>query len=291
MIAPGVLILSAFMFWPFLQAFHKSFFNYNGRSVDIFVGIDNYVDLWQNTAFLRSLLTGLTLTIWFVAISIVVPLLVAWLIHHMRSERVRYAFRIAVMVPAVVPTVVGYLLWLRFLSPDGAVNTALRGIGLDVLAVNWLGDPSTALFGLMLVGFPWLNGINTLLFLAAFSHISRDIYESAEIDGARRGRVFFQIELPAVWPQVQVLAVIAVILGLQNYENVFIITGGGPQDSTLVPGLLLFRTAFTYGQFGYANAIGVTIFLIILGLLMLMNAGRVAPIVRRLVKERNDSRA
>lgn len=263
MVTPAMAFILIFIGYPFAQSIYRSLFNYNGGNVDIFIGLQNYIDLFKDPLLPPAFANIAWLTVAAVIQSVVVALLAAWLIHHLASERTKWVFRILVMVPAVVPTIVGFLIWSNFLSPDGAVNRVLNALGLGVLTGDWLGDPNRVILGLIIVGFPWLNGINTLLFLAALNNIPGEIYEAARLDRASMMRVLWSIELPAVRVQAGVLAVLATVIALQSYENVYVMTGGGPFNSSMVPGLLLFKNAFSYGRFGYASAIGVMLFVVI----------------------------
>jgi raffinose/stachyose/melibiose transport system permease protein len=267
MLIPSVGLALVFLVWPFLQGAVKALYRYNGGNVDIFIGLGNFERLLADPLFGRALVNGLLLTSVWILQAISVPLAAAWMVHHFRSERLKYVFRVLVMLPVMVPTVVGFLLWMQFLAQDGLVNRVLGGLGLDGLQHSWLGDPSTVLIGLVLVGFPWLGGINCLLYLAAFGGIPKELYEAAAIDGAGRWRTFRWIEGPFVVPQTIIIFVITLIVGLQNYESIYIMTRGGPADASVVPGLLLFRNAFSYGQFGYATAIGLAVVAVIVAVL------------------------
>ena len=270
LLLPLLALLGVFVLYPFGQAIYRSFTEWNGANIDEFVGLANYRSLLSDDPlFWRAARNGALLTVVFVAQSVLVPLGTAWLVHHLRNDRMQYAVRILLLVPAVVPTVVGYLVWSQFLQPDGLVNRVLSAIGLDGLTHSWLGDTSVVLWALVLVGFPWLNGANTLIYLAGMLTIPHELYEAARIDGAGRWKTFWRVELPLLRGQTRLLVILSLILGLQNYDNVFLLTQGGPADASVVPGLLLYNNAFRYGQYGYAAAIGVVLFLIIFMLTVL----------------------
>ncbi|MFK4761494.1 carbohydrate ABC transporter permease [Microbacterium sp. ZW T5_45] len=277
MIALPFLMLFVFAIYPFIQGLAKAFFNYNGGDIDIFIGVDNFVRILTDTQFHQSLLNALILTAFAVLVSTVIPLWVAWMVHHFTSERLKYLFRILVMLPTIVPMAVSLLIWSRLLSVDGVLNTVLGAVGLGDLAHNWLGDQSVVLLGIMLVGLPWLGGVNCLLYLGAFGNVPPELYEAAELDGGKRWTVFRMVEYPFVAMQTKIIVMLGIIGGLQAYENIYILTKGGPNDASMVPGLILFRNAFSYGQYGYASAIGATILiltLIILGAFQLVGALR-----------------
>lgn len=257
-------LLTLFIGVPFVQAFIYSLTNWNGFSELNFIGIKNYLTLlFEDERFQESLAHAALLTVVFVVQSVGVALLASYLIHHLRSARGKRVAMVLIMVPSVAPTVAMLLLWSNFLQPAGLVNQILSAVGLDFLTANWLGDPNTVLIALMLVGFPWLNGLNTLIFMSGFLSVDPSLYEAAGIEGATRPKVFWYIELPAIMPQIGLLSLIAVITAIQNYESIFLLTGGGPGSSSTVPGMELYNSAFRYSSFGYASAIGVIMFLVI----------------------------
>lgn len=263
----GILfaLLIVFVFVPFYRAILDSLTDWDGFSDPVFIGIENYRKLlFEDPAFREALWHVSILTAVFVVQSVCVALGVAYLIHHLRSRRAKNLATVLVMVPSVAPTVAMYLLWSSFLQPNGLVNVLLRALGLGSLEQDWLGDGNVVLAALMLVGFPWLNGLNTLILLSGFLAIDRNLYEAASIEGAGRWAIFRYVELPALRPQISLLALIGVIIALQNYEVVFLLTQGGPGNSSTVPGMELYNNAFRYGDFGYASAIGVILFAVIL---------------------------
>lgn len=275
--AYGMIIIPfGFLLWfaiiPFLIGVSKSFYSYNGGNIDRLNGLDNFVNLIvMEPLFWPSVANGLLLMAVAVTMTTIVPLAAAWMVHHIPSAGYQYFFRIAVMVPVIVPAVVLILVWQQILKPEGVINVVLRALGLGSLAHNWFGDSDVALFGLMLVGLPFLVGINCLLYLGGLASVPRELYEATQLDGAGRWSAFSRVELPYLVPQIRIIVTLGVIGGLQSYEGVLILTQGGPADATVVPGLLLFRSAFSYGQLGYANAIGLMILLItltVLGLIM-----------------------
>ena len=260
-------LLAVFGVYPFLEGLIRSFFRYNGGKINVFVGLDNYFAIAADPLFWKSVGHVLLLTFFGMVMQTVVPLVTAWLVHHFTSEKLKYAYRILVMVPTVVPTAVVFLVWRSMLDPTtGAINYFLRSVGLGDLALNWLQDPNVALYALMVVGLPWLNGLYSLLFLGSFGTIPREQYEAAQLDGAGRWMTFLKVEAPHLVGQVRIVMFLLIVAGIQAYDSVYIVPGGGPHDATMVPGVLLYKTGFEFGQFGMANAIGVSIMIISLSI-------------------------
>ncbi|GGD88873.1 carbohydrate ABC transporter permease [Paenibacillus nasutitermitis] len=253
--------IGLFILYPFIRGFQVSLLEWSGGAKSTFVGLDNYKKLFMNEPLLgRAVKNILILTAASVAQAVGVSFVLAWTIHHIRNARSKYAFRILVIVPSLIPAVVGYLLWKKFYDPDGLVNRLLGVVGLDNLQQAWLGDTAVVVTAIALAGFPWVNGANTLIYLAGFLQIPKEMYEAAKMDGATVWRTLLHVEIPMIAGQTRILFLLSLIFSLQNYDNVFLLTQGGPMDASVVPGILLYKNAFVFGDYGYASAIGVFIF-------------------------------
>jgi ABC-type sugar transport system permease subunit len=248
-----------YVFYPFLAGLPKAFYNYDGGTIDTFVGFQNFRNLWSDPYLVDAFRNALIIMAFSTFAAITMSLFVAWLIHHVPSARLRYIFRNLVMAPSVVPTVVLLLVWTELLAPNGGVNQVLSAIGLGSIQPAWLGEPGWVLAGILLASFPWINGIFTLMYCAALDNIPAEMYEAAKIDGAGIWATFWHIEAPAVRSQTKMLLLLSVLTGLQSYESVMVMTKGGPFDSSDVPGLLVWKDAFSYSEFGYATAMAVLI--------------------------------
>jgi raffinose/stachyose/melibiose transport system permease protein len=167
----------------------------------------------------------------------------------------------------VVPDVVTYLIWQFIFNPSvGLANVLLNNLGLSFLANEWLGDHRTVLLSLALVGFPWIAGINFLIYLAGLQNISREVLDAAAVDGATGFRRFWLIDVRLIMGQIKLLLILSIIFSLQSFVLILIMTNGGPGYSSMVPGLLMYEAAFQDGRFGYACAIGTAIFVVIFAL-------------------------
>jgi raffinose/stachyose/melibiose transport system permease protein len=204
------------------------------------------------------------LTFFAVAVRMTIPLCVAKLIISIPSERSRYFYRILFLVPIVVPGVAVQLIWGSMIFSDsGLLNELIRLVAGDDWTVAWLSNPKTALWGVAFVGFPWVGGFEVLIYYAGLSGISEDVNDAAQIDGAGGLRKFFMIDVPLVLSQVKLIVVLTIIGGVQGFENIFILTRGGPGFETTVPGLWMYYNAFSFQRMGYACAIGVILFCLI----------------------------
>jgi raffinose/stachyose/melibiose transport system permease protein len=201
----------------------------------------------------------------------VFPLLGAALIYRLRQEKLAYFYRLLFVLPIVVPATVGILVWRQFFDPNvGLLNDVLHLFGLKGL--SWLNSESSALFSLMVIGFPWIDGVGMLIYLAGLLAIPGEVVEAAIMDGAGSLRRFFSIELPLVIPQIRLIVILNVIGALQGFGWQLLVTRGGPNSATSVPAWEMYQSAMTAGRFGYASAIGMILFIIIFALTLINNA-------------------
>lgn len=258
---PTFLLLTVFTFYPIISAFWHAFFRWNGLTSE-FVGLGNFREMFAiDQAFRASLPNVLFLTVFRLAVAISVPLLAAEVIFSLRSSRTAYFWRVLLVVPMVVPFVVMILVWLFIYDPQaGILNTLLRGMGLNNWTQLWLGDLRLALWCIAFFGFPWVSGLNLLIYLAGLDSIPHELFDAAAIDGAGRIRRFFSVDVPMIMGQLKLIFILTLITQLQNFQDVLIFTNGGPGHATRVPGLVLYHSAFFYNKMGYASAIGVLLF-------------------------------
>lgn len=268
---PTLLSLLIFDYYPVGLAVYRSFFEWDIGLPARWVGLDNYVRMFTNDpTFLRSLRNVALITLWVTFTSTVIPLIVAELIFAVRNAKLRYWFRIGMILPAIIPAIVIFLMW-RFIYDGsiGLLNSLLAAVGLEHWQRVWLGDPRLAIYAIIFSGFPYVNGVNTLITLAGLQNINKEVLESSQLDGASTWRRILHIDIPLVFGQIKLNFVRAIIASIQTFEVVFVMTGGGPIRSTMVPGLWLYQNAFNYHRMGYAAAIGVVMFIVILGFTLL----------------------
>ncbi|HYO09168.1 MAG TPA: sugar ABC transporter permease [Tepidisphaeraceae bacterium] len=267
LLAPTFILLAIFSLVPFAVAFLTSFYDYEIGGDSRFVGLANYREYLRDDTFGESFRNMLLLTAIHVVAVIVVPLTVAKLIFSLRSERASYFYRILFLLPIVVPNVAVYLIWQGLIySEGGLVNALLERLGMNGLARGWFSDPPTALLAIACIGFPFAGGINILIYYAGLTSIPDSVHEAAMLDGATGLRKFLLIDVPMVMSQIKLLVMLTIIGGIQSFEAIYILTKGGPGFKTMVPGLWMYLNAFMFQRMGYACAIGVTLFLLILTL-------------------------
>jgi raffinose/stachyose/melibiose transport system permease protein len=270
MLTPTFALLATFSLIPFVWAFLTSFYEYEVGGESRFVGMSNYAEYLQDPTLAGSFANLLFLTLFGVVIVMTAPLAIAKLIFSLKSERARSLYRVLFLIPIVVPGVASLMIWQNMIYGDsGFVNELLRLVGRDDLTRGWLSDPRTVLWAVIFIGFPFAGGINILIYYAGLVGIPMSVHEAAELDGARGFRKFLRIDVPLVASQVKLLTILTVIGTVQGFEGMFILTKGGPGFRTMVPGLWMYMNAFSFQRMGYACAIGVILFLLILGLTIL----------------------
>ncbi len=264
-------LLVVFIYLPVLWAFTKSLYKFEIGGESTFVGLANYAEIaTADPTTYPSLAHMLFLTCFAVCVRLSVPLCVAKGIHSLTYDRPRYFYRLLFLVPIVVPGVAAQLIWSGMIYADrGLVNETLRAAGLDALVTGWLSDPKTALFALAFMGFPFVGGFEVLIYYAGLSGIPKSVNEAALLEGCTGLRKFFSIDIPMVLSQLKLILILTIIGGVQSFEAVFVMTRGGPGFKTLVPGLWMYLNAFSFQRMGYACAVGVCLFAIILGLTLL----------------------
>jgi raffinose/stachyose/melibiose transport system permease protein len=266
-LVPTFIFLLAFMYYPAFTAIRLSFFSWDGFSDPRWIGLGNFERMFGNSIMRESIRVMLILAVARVVIIITTPLLAAELVFHLMSQRWQYWYRVIFVVPLVVPDVVTYLIWQFIFNPSvGLANVLLQNVGLDFLANNWLGSHRTVLMSLILVGFPWIAGINFLIYLAGLQNIPGEVLDAASVDGATGFRRFWMVDLHLIMGQIKLLVILSVIFSLQSFVLILIMTNGGPGYSSMVPGLLMYQAAFQDGNFGYACAVGTALFIVIFAL-------------------------
>lgn len=253
LVAPSTLVVLVFALLPILGSLGISFTNWGGLSKPEWVGLANYHKaLTNDPKALRYLMQTFAFTAFAVPLGIVVSLFIASLIHNLSSGAVRGFFRTLYYLPMVTVGVATALLW-----------QALFG----ALGVNWLALPSTVIPAVALFTVWQGAGSSIILFLAALANVPKELYEAAQLDGARPGQLFRYITLPQISPTIFLVLVLSLIGSLQVFEAILFMTKGGPGDSSTSLAFYIYKSAFTYFRMGYATALS---WLLALGLIVLL---------------------
>ena len=259
---PAFAVYAAFALYPLGRAAQFSLFEWRGFGSSTFVGLDNYVDLAGDTAFRAAIGNALVLILFYAVIPLVVGLVLAAVL---RRGQVRGmgVFRTVIFLPQVIALVVVAVAWRQIYSPVGPLNQLLDAVGLGALARGWLGDPSTALIAVGVIG-TWIEmGLVMLLMLSGMSRIPQELFEAARLDGAGPVKEFFAIILPAVRGEITVALVLTIIAALKTFDLVYMTTSGGPGNSTTVPSYEVYFRAFDLREVGSASAVAIVLTLLI----------------------------
>ncbi|MBM7836016.1 carbohydrate ABC transporter permease [Clostridium sardiniense] len=261
---PALIIFTIFYIGSIVGGFIFSFTNWNiyNFSNPQFVGLENFKDLFTSTSFMPALWNVVIFAIITTIVKVSLGLLIAILLNN--KFKGRNFFRAVSFLPCTIGTlVIGYV-FSFILQPDtGVLNIILRGIGLESLAMNWLGDPNIALFSVAGVeSWIWV-GFNVAIILAGLQSIPSELYEAARIDGATRFQRFKEITFPLLRPTINTTITLCVIGGFNVFDIIMSMTNGGPNGATQVISKLSYDAMRT-GTMGYASAINVVQLLLIL---------------------------
>jgi len=265
-IAPWVIGFIAFTAGPIIASFALSFFKWKILSPPKYIGLDNFIKLFTADEWFRiSLGVTAKYILIFVPISQALALLLALLLN--QKVRMVGLWRTIFYLPAVVSGVAGSVLWVWMYHPQlGIINNFLLLIGLE--PHNWLYEKDIVL-GALIVKSLWNIGVPMVIYLAALQGMPQSLYEAAEIDGAGEWTKFANITLPMISPAIFFNVVIAMIGSVQTFTEPYVMTKGGPENTTLFLGLYLYQNAFGFLQMGYASAMAWIMFVIIFALTMI----------------------
>ncbi|QKW22367.1 sugar ABC transporter permease [Kitasatospora sp. NA04385] len=267
-LAPGLLLCLLFLVVPLLMTFGYSFTSWQGIGDPTWTGLDNYTRLLGDADFWASFRNIFFLIFGMAVVPTMLGLLIAAVlfdyIGKKHGDRLVNAFRSGLYLPQVIPVAVTGLMWGWILAPRGTVNSLLAKAGLDGLAQNWLGNPDLALWVVLFV-LIWMQlGYPLVLFLSGLQRIDPELYEAAELDGAGWWQRFTRITVPLLRPEVYVVLVTTTIAGLKVFAQIYVLTGGGPGNSTLVPSYFAYQNFFERADVGYGSAISSTMSLLVL---------------------------
>lgn len=273
LLAPLLIGLLIFSYYPPISGLFHSFFDWNVTGDAVFVGFDNFKELFSDPVFLNSIPTLLKIGIPCLLISVVVPLVMAELIYAVRNSKLKYIYRVLVLLPMVAPGLIYTLLWEKIYDPQlGLLSSVLRWLGIigpDQI-VNWLGDSEWVIPALIFKGFPWIGGTAVLIYMAGLMTIPTEVVEATILDGCSTFKRIWYIDLPQLKGQIKYFLVFGLIGVIQDYNNQLLITEGGPGYTTYVPGYYMYVKAFTAGRMGYASAVGFVMFIVIFLLTILI---------------------
>ncbi len=266
MVAPAGLHALFWIAVPVLATFALSVTNYSVLAPLRFVGLSNYARAFNDPVFRLSIWHTAVYTFFTVPVAMAVAVFLAVLLN--QQIRARAWYRAAIFLPQVTATVAVAMVWLQIYDPQsGLANKVLSGLGISSSA--WLFDPGSALGSVIVVGIWQGIGIKMIIYLAALQNIPDELYEAAELDGATAWQRFRRITLPMLRPATLFVSVVSIIGAFQAFDQIYVLTQGGPANATTMMTYEVYRSAFSNFQMGLACAKSVVLFVFLFGLTLL----------------------
>jgi len=264
---PITVLFAVFVGWPIVFAIYLGFTSWSGFGTPTFTGFANYARMWNDPVARQAFVTTILYAVATTVLQTVIPLAIAVLLNYV-WRGLSVVIRTILFIPGIVSFVVSGVLWKLIYDPNlGTLNKALRGLGLDSLATNWLSNSATVVPAIIVVSLWGAIGTNMLIYFAGIQGVDPSFYEAASIDGAGRWQQFRFVTIPSL----RVVTAIVVSLNLMNgfkvFDIIYVMTGGGPSHASEVFGTYLYSLAFgsTAGsipQLGYGSAFSVVVMLL-----------------------------
>jgi len=258
---PALVLLGITSFLPVIQAFYLSFTNYDFIGTPSLIGWKNYEMLWRDRLFWQVLGNTLIYLLFAVPCLVVIPLVLAILVN--QKLKGIQVFRAIYYFPVIVSVVVAGIAWKWVYAENGILNYFISLIAMQPIKIAWLTDPSTSIFAIIAVTIWRGLGYYMVIYLAGLQAIPQDLYEAAAIDGSDGWQRHFDITIPLLTPYILLVSVISSIAAMKIFEEVHVMSRGGPANSTKTVVYYLYEKGFGSLEMGYASAIGVVLFSIV----------------------------
>ncbi len=259
-ISPWLIGLVLLQAYPFISSFIYSFAKYNIASFE-WIGLDNYKRLFTID---RDLANSIRVTFGYVLITVPGKLVMAMIVALILNQKLKFInfIRTVYYLPSLMGgSIAVSILWKLMFMSEGVINNMLSVIGIQ--GPNWLGDPSKALPTICILEI-WQFGSSMVLLLAALKQVPKELYEAADVDGAKKWRTFWSITFPSITPIIFFNLIMQTIQAFQNFTSAFVVTNGGPNKATYVLGMKLYTEAFSNFKMGYASAVSWVMFVLIM---------------------------
>jgi len=264
-IIPALILYIFFVIYPTANSIRLSFFKWDGLAQNMtFVGLKNYITMFTND---RVFLISLKNSIVWSCLIVIIPTFLGLIIASVIFSKVFAGnlHRLIILFPFLISNVAVGLIWKWMYNPGlGTVNTFLNKINLEIFTQDWLGDTKLVIFSLIIANIWQLTGLAMIIFYAGMQSIPGEIYEAAKIDGASSFRIFKNITIPLLKEIMIIVVVLMMTASWRVFDIVWVVTRGGPANRSQVVGSWMFISAFRNYKHGYASAIAVFIFLIII---------------------------
>lgn len=258
---PATFFCVLYLVAPIPISAYYSFFDWRGINEGTFIGLKNWVELFKDDVFWLSVSNNFKLV--FISLIIQIPIgifLAVLLSSKLKGTRI---FKIIYFIPMLISSVAVAFLWRYMYDPYfGLINNFINIIGLENLAMDWLGSPTLAFYSVVVATCWQFIPLYMIIFMAGISGISEQLYEAAKIDGASSFQSFWKITLPLLWPTIINASVLVIVGSLKYFALIFALTGGGPNHSSEVMATYMYGKAFTEMRMGYGSTISFSLFTI-----------------------------
>jgi len=272
LVAPALLFYAVVVLYPTVAGGLYAFTDWTGqRTTPNVVGLDNFAELLSSPPARAALANTLVIAVCTTVVQTVIGLALALALHSRLASR--HVLRTLFFAPALLPPVIIGFLWQYVLTPEGPLNGALTAAGLDALTRNWLGDSSLALPAVIAV-IIWQNtGLTMVIYLAGLQGVPAELLEAAEIDGAGRWQRLRHVTIPMLLPATTIATSLTLIGSLKLFDQVYVMTGGGPGYATETLSVVMYKEAFVSGRYGYSAAIALVLTMIVFALALVQLRG------------------
>jgi len=262
-VLPALVLTGAVIYLATATGAFYAFTDWTGIGSYNFVGVSNFVKVFQNSQLLGALVNTVLLAVGFVVFTNVIGLLFALALN--RTLKTRYVLRTLIFMPVVLSPIAVSYIWKFIFAYNGSLNQILGDVGLGSWRHDWLAVPKLAL-GCVLVVMVWQSiGFVAVVYLAGLATVPRELEEAAAIDGAGPWRRFRRITVPLIQPSLAIATTLTLIQGLRVFDQVMALTGGGPDNATQTLASEIYQQTFTYQEFGLgaAMALVLTVFILV----------------------------
>ena len=267
-LAPTIFILLAFVVWPILSSLELSLFDWNGIDpVRTYVGVENWTRLFSDAIFLKAIGNNLIIVVLSIAIQLPIAMLLAICLDHFSNLFISKILKTIYFLPLLMSSVAVGILFKFIYDPTfGPITTTLRSMGLDEFVQPWLADPDVAIYSIIAVVCWQFIPFYMVLFLAALTSIPGEMRESALLDGATEAQFYQRIAIPMIQGTVRTGVLLSFIGSLKYFDLIWVMTQGGPFNSTELMATYMYKKAFMSADMGYGAAIASAMFIIVMGL-------------------------
>lgn len=262
-LAPALIVLAIFFFLPFFESFYISTLDYSNDIYNpIFVGVDNYIAIFKSALFWQTMWNTVVYLAIAVPLLVILPLIIAIVI----NQKLKFInfYRVSIYLPVVVSIVVAGIAWKWLYADNGILNYIISFFGFD--KIGWLTDTKYSLYSVIAVTVWKGLGYYMMIYLAALTSVPNDLYEAADIDGANLLQKHFAVTIPHLLPAIALVSIISSISAMKVFVEIYVMTQGGPLNSSMTVVYYIYQKAFENLDLGYASACGVILMIIIMAI-------------------------